>query len=112
MCAGPYVMLLNNYVVEWKLVNGSIGIVRGIVYGNSHGLNENFKHVTAYVIVEFTSASVPGHDILGEDEPYNWVPIPILSNKYEKICCLGVAIPLYLCISITIHKAQEVTISK
>ena len=36
-CVGAVVMLLKNFVVEWKIMNGAIGIIRDIVFENSSG---------------------------------------------------------------------------
>ena len=46
------VMLIKNYIVEWKVMNGSVGTVVDIVYKNSNGpMKENA--LPEYVIVDF-----------------------------------------------------------
>ena len=37
---GAVVMLLKNFHVEWKIMNGAIGIIRDIVFENSNGQRE------------------------------------------------------------------------
>ena len=37
MCIGASIMLLKNCIVEWKVMNGSIGIVREIIYDQPQG---------------------------------------------------------------------------
>ena len=38
LCEGAQVMLLKNYIVELNLMNGSVGIIKKIVYENKNGL--------------------------------------------------------------------------
>ncbi len=53
ICVGAIVMLLRNFIVEYKLMNGSIGIVKEIVYENKEGPADR-NNLPAYVIVEFS----------------------------------------------------------
>ena len=50
---GAIVMLLRNFIVEYKLMNVSIGIMKEIVYENKEGPADR-DSLPAYVIVEFT----------------------------------------------------------
>ena len=37
ICAGASIMLLMNFIAEWKITNGSIGIVRKIINHQPQG---------------------------------------------------------------------------
>ena len=52
ICVGAIMMLMRNFVVEYKLMNGSIGIVKEIVYENKEGTADK-DSLPAYVIIEF-----------------------------------------------------------
>ena len=68
ICKGAVVMLLKNFVVEYKLMNGSIGVVRKIVYRDSAGPSNHLSQ-PAYVIVEFPSSEIPESDKYFDDYP-------------------------------------------
>ena len=57
ICIGSVLMLLHNFIVEYSLMNGSIGIVHGIVYMEHDG-PYNQKALTIYVVVEFKESSI------------------------------------------------------
>ena len=103
ICKGAVVMLLKNFVVEYKLMNGSIGVVRKIVYRDSAGPSNHLSQ-PAYVIVEFPSSEIPESDKYFDDYPSTWIQIPVVEERCEKKCFSITMIPLKICIAITIHK--------
>ena len=109
MCEGAMVMLQKNFVVEHHIMNGSIGIVREIVYKNANG-PANSSELPAYVVVEFPNNIMPASDKQFPDKASTWVSIPVATEKCEKYCCTIQAIPLRVCVAITIHKSQGMTI--
>ncbi len=112
LCVGAVVMLLRNFVVEYGLMNGSIGIVREIVYESKEGPNGSSFELPIYMVVEFTHCTI-GSDVNGqcfEDKPLTWIPIPVVKDHCDKKCCSIETIPLRVCIAITIYKSQGMTI--
>ena len=55
-CVGLCGILSKNYIIEWKMVNGSIDVVRDIVYDNQTGHNTISTPFPSYVIFEFINA--------------------------------------------------------
>ena len=103
------VMLLRNFVVEHHIMNGSIGIVREIVYKEANG-PANSSQLPAYVVVDFPNSTVPEAEKQFPDKPSSWVSIPTVTERCSKNCCTITAIPLRVCVAITIHKSQGMTI--
>ena len=110
LCEGCVVMLLRNFIVEYNLMNGAIGIVRKIVYKHSDGPKSKNKQLPAYVIVEFNNVTIPDNNKAFPDHPANWVPIPLVTEHCEKRCCSISTIPLRVSIALSIHKSQGMTI--
>jgi ATP-dependent DNA helicase PIF1 len=101
LCVGARVMLTHNMWVEMGLVNGSVGFVRGM-----HFL-DGTKPPTlpAAVFVHFPDYKGPTM------QPGNVVPVtPRTFHWVDKHChCNRTQIPLSLAWSMTIHKAQGLT---
>lgn len=108
LCVGAKVMLLRNFIVEHKLMNGSVGTVKRICYKNPEGPANPDK--TDYVIVEFPNSTIPEEDALIPGMPPTWVPIPLVTERCEKNCCQVCAFPLRVCIALTAHKSQGMTV--
>ena len=91
-------------------MNGSVGIVRKIVYKNSLGPRDDSKPLPAYVIVEFKNVDILQEHKAFPNYPSNWIPIPVVTDHCEKKCCSMTTIPLRVCNALTIHKSQGMTI--
>ena len=109
ICVGAKVMLLRNFVVEYKLMNGCVGVVKEIVYKSTSG-PANKDELPVYVIVDFPSCTIPLEDALVPNMPPTCVPVPVVMDQCEKKCCSVKTIPLRVCIAISIHKSQGMTI--
>ena len=109
-CVDAVVMLLKNFVVEWKIMNGAIGIICDIVFENSNGQREQHNTMPAYVVVEFPNCIIPNENSCFQNQPPNWVPIPVVTEPCEKRCCTITTIPLRVCNAITIHKCQGMSV--
>ena len=103
------VMLIKNYIVEWKIMNGSIGTVVDIVYKNAAGPN-NENTQPAYVIVDFPYSCIPPQHKIIPNKHSTCIPIPVSTDQCDKKCCSVTMIPLIPCAAITIHKAQGMTL--
>ena len=109
LCIGAKVMLLHNFIVEYKIINGSIGVVRDIVYKDHSGPN-NEEALPEYVIVDFPESTIPEEEKSLPNLPRTFVPVPVVDIRCEKKCCSMSMIPLIISIAITIHKSQGMTI--
>ena len=110
ICEGAVVMLLKNFIVELNLMNGSIGVVKKIVFDSPNGPYSGVNKHPSYVIVEFKNVSIPEEKKAFPNYPANWVPIPVVTEHCEKRCCSITTIPLRVCVALTIHKSQGMTI--
>ena len=78
-------MLLINFIVEYKLMNGSVGTVRDICYKNKEGNTpEGDDSVYVYAIVEFPDSTVPENEAMIPGIPSTWIPIPLVQRRCEK----------------------------
>lgn len=60
LCVGAKVMLLKNFLVEYHLMNGSVGTVTHFCYKHCDGPNHNSENDLQYAIVDFPiSLSLP-----------------------------------------------------
>jgi hypothetical protein len=108
LCMGAKVMLVDNFIVEYKLMNGSVGVVQGLYFSNSQGQPDD----KMYVVVNFPESTIPEERKLIPNMPKTCVPIPIVTRRCEKNCCSISAMPLQVCKALTIHKSQGMTISE
>jgi ATP-dependent exoDNAse (exonuclease V) alpha subunit len=100
---GAKVMLLDNFIVEYKLMNGSVGVVKELSFSNPEGTPDE----KMYVVVDFPDSTVPDEQKLIPDKPASYVPIPLVTRRCEKKCCS--MIPLQVCKALSIHKSQGMT---
>ena len=54
-CVGTSFTMLENFVNEWRIVNGAITIVYEILYENHGGATNNVKCLPAYVFLDFNN---------------------------------------------------------
>ncbi|KAK3915748.1 ATP-dependent DNA helicase [Frankliniella fusca] len=101
ICKNAKVMLKKNINVSRGLVNGSIGIVKHIVYE----LGQKPPSIPMCVLVQFESVDL--HDL-----QINYVPItPICNTWYRSgVLCSRIQLPIALCWACTIHKSQGLTL--
>ncbi|XP_059078046.1 ATP-dependent DNA helicase PIF1-like [Cryptomeria japonica] len=98
LCVNQQVMLLANLWTEVGLVNGSIGLVKKIIYEN----NTRPPDLPRFVIVQFQNYKGPPWDTLHPND----IPItPITRGRRTQI-------PLTMAWAITIHKSQGLTLDK
>ena len=109
ICVGAKVMLQINYVVENKLMNGSIGTVMDICYKNRKGpYDDSGTDDSEYVVVDFPDSTLPVSLIPGK--PKTWVPIPVNIVNCEHYCCSCKTILIRVCKACSVHKMQGVTV--
>ena len=78
ICVGSIVMLLKDYIVEEKLMNGYIGTVIEIIYDDRRGPNI-LDSLPLYVIVNFLESTL--QTILISNRPSTHIPIPITTDR-------------------------------
>ena len=110
LCRGSMVMLLTNISVSEKLYNGSIGTVVDIVYELCDTPSSDETALPLFVVVDF-----PGFQIKTGKQPWHpqhptWIPIIPAIALCQKRCCSQTQIPLIVCKSLTVHKAQGMSI--
>ena len=103
-------MLLKKFVVELNLMNGSVGVVRKIVYKDHSGPNSGDQKLPSHVIVEFKDIKIPNNEKAFDHLLSTCAPIPVITEHCQKHCCTMSTIPLRVCIALTIHKSQGMTI--
>jgi hypothetical protein len=89
-----------NIKPSWGLYNGSMGIVKDIVF--EQGNNPNFGDFPSYILVDFPQYCGPS---FLPDHP-TWVPITPVESKCKYFCCTCKYIPLQLCYAKTVHTFQ------
>ena len=110
VASGARVMLTSNIWAEKGLVNGAIGVVKGICFAGS----DVPPAMPSCVIVHFPQYEGPSFrpDLYGP----NCVPISPLQSQWSQkaqggyTSCTRVQLPLKLAWAITIHKSQGLTI--
>ena len=100
-------MLPKNYIIEEKMMNGSIFTVVDIMYDKSRGPNQEGR-LPMYVVVSFPEGT-PSH-IFMEGYPIICIRILVTTDKYENKCGSMTKIPLHVCNNITIFKRQGLTV--
>ena len=83
LCVGAVVMLLNNFIVELNIMNGSVRTIKDILYETRDGMDKD-NASPAYIIFEFTNSKLPVPLILGK--PNKWIPIPFVTERCEWKC--------------------------
>ena len=107
---GCKVMLLINELKEYKVINGSIGIVREIILEHKDGPRHIPYELPAYVIVGFKESNGSEETRWRTDLEKTYVPINPKTIRCDKKCCIVTSIPLRVFKAITIHKAEGMSI--
>ena len=102
-------MLLINFVVEYNLYNGAVGIIVDIVYEDVEGPLGDGINYPDYIIVDFPDSLIPPENHYDSNNPTS-IPVPLVTTRCEKNCCSMTAIPLRVCKAITIHKCQGISV--
>ena len=98
------VMLLINELKEYKLINGSIGIVKEISFEHRDGPRHILYELPACVIVEFKDSNFSEETKWRTNLENIYVPINSTTIRCDKKCCTVTSILLRVCKVITIHK--------
>jgi hypothetical protein len=76
---GAKVMLLDNFIVEYKLMNGSVGVVQDLYFSNAEGK----PHDKMYVVVDFCEKNCCSISAM---------PLQVEGKQFEKVVvCLHVS---------------------
>jgi hypothetical protein len=110
LCVDAKVMLLVNYIVEYKLMNGSVGVVKQLCFSNPEGDKKGTEDSRMYVVVDFPESTIPEHQKLIPNQPKTCIPIPLFTRQCDKKCCSITTIPLMICKSLSIHKSQSMNV--
>jgi hypothetical protein len=105
LCVGAKVMMQHNFLVEHKLMNGSIGTVMDICYPTPSGpYDPDYEGKAEYVVVDFPQSTLPVSLVPGK--PSTCVPVPVTVCRCDNNCCTCSTIPLRVCKATSVHKAQ------
>ena len=86
-------------------------MVKAILYESPNGLADK-NALAKYVIVDFEQSNLSADEPMIKGAPSTWIAVPVVTNRCEKNCCSVSAIPLRVCIAMTIHKAQGMTVGE
>jgi len=104
LCRDAIVSLQHrNFLPKWGLYNGSMGVVRDIIY--KKGQSPNSGHLPKYTVVEFHAYTGPEWS---QENPTT-IPIPNVKSSCRFNCCWRIHPPLKLDFAKTIHSTQGVT---
>ena len=62
-------MLLVNYIVEYKLMNGSIGVVKQLCFSNPEWDKKGREDSMMYIVVDFPESTIPEYQQLILNQP-------------------------------------------
>ena len=92
LCVGDMVMLLQNFIVEHKIMNGSVGMAKAIIYESPNGTADK-NALAKYVIVDFKQSTLSADKPMTEGAQSTWISVPMVINRCEKNFCSASAIP-------------------
>ena len=107
---GCKVMLLTNILLNFKLVNESIGTVRDISYKHKNWLRQIPYQLHLCVVVDFKESTVDEESKWRDNLSRTYIPIIPLTIRCEKRCCTVTSIPLRVCKVFIIHKSQGMNV--
>ena len=82
---GAMAMLLQNFIVEHKIMNGYVRMLKAIIYESPNGPAD--KNVLAkYVIVDFKQSTLSDDEPTIEGAPSTWIAVPVATKRCEKNC--------------------------
>ncbi len=120
VCAGCRVLVLVNLHQETRIVNGSLGTVRGVVFGQ----NSNKFDVPLFVVVEVDKYTGPpfepferwtsARELAGAEHNWRkWMPIPAFCARVNKgYTSTRTNIPIVNARAITTWKSQGMSLDK
>lgn len=105
LCIGARVMLTQNLWTDNGLVNGSMGTVRDIVWKECQDLSKDMPTAIMVEVDNYTGPTFP---------TTNFIPIfPVTRRfEYKKADCSRTNFPLVPAYTITVHKAQGLTLKQ
>jgi PIF1-like helicase len=102
LCVGARVMLVHNLWVERRLVNGSVGVVRAIIYAPGTRPPQ-LPQVVFVDFPDYTGPRMPNGVVPITPRTFHW------TDKGKQ--CARTQLPLILCWATTIHKSQGLTLN-
>ena len=107
LCVGAMTMLLQNVLCNTRSWMVLWGWWRPSFTRQPNGPAEN-NALAKYIIVDFKQSTLSADEPMIKGARSIWISVPVAKNRCEKNCCSVSAIPLQVCIAMTIHKAQVV----
>ena len=107
---GCKVMLLKNFLSEYKFVNESIGITNKIILKHRNGPRYIPYELPVCVVIELKESKFSEETKWRTNLHKKLIQIAPVTIRCEKKCCTFTSIPLRVCKATTIHKAQEMSI--
>ena len=95
-----------NFHPQWGLFNGAMGTVDEIVYNDNE--DPNSGKLPLYIAVRFPSYTGPQWD----PEDPKIVPIPCITGRCDKGCCISTYVPLQMAFGRTVHTFQGMQAGK
>ena len=79
---GAKVVLLVNYIVKYKLMNGSVGDVKELCFSNPEGDTKEREDsmMMMYVVVDFPESTIPEGQKMVPNQPKTLIPIPLFTQ--------------------------------
>ena len=111
LCVGAMAMLLQSFIVEHKIMNSSVGMVKVIIYESPNGPADK-NALAKYFIVDFKQSTLSADKTMIKGAPSTCIAVPVVTNRCKKNCCSVSEITLRICIAMKIHKAQGMTVGE
>ena len=69
-------------------MNGSIGVVKQILYEHPEGSTNDPSYLPTYFIAEFPQSTIPANKKYFPDNPSTWVLIPVVTEIFKESVAL------------------------